>query len=165
MCTSVTESMLSRRDKLLVQPWQERRFKDHRLKVKSALPAIDDRPPATRPHVALKLKKCQRELDRKDKIQRDNFGLLQRLNNIMRAKRLDNEWSKPLPNFQHKVGVFYDAESLQSRVTARTLADESPDLSYINVKCYACERKKKHYDFKMDASKQNELLLPSLFLH
>lgn len=26
--------MLSRRDKLLLQPWEERRFKDHRSKVK-----------------------------------------------------------------------------------------------------------------------------------
>ncbi|XP_059058171.1 uncharacterized protein LOC131851668 [Achroia grisella] len=157
--------MLSRRDKLLVQPWEDRRYKDHRLKVKSALPAIDDRPPATRPHVVLKLKKCQRELDRKNKIQKDNFGLLQRLNNIMREKRLDNQWTKPLPNFQHKVGLFFDAESLHSRVTARSNVDESPDISYSNVKCYACNLKKKHFRLELDGSKRNELLLPALFLN
>ncbi|KAM3957710.1 uncharacterized protein ACR2FA_008282 [Aphomia sociella] len=155
--------MLSRRDKLLVRPWEDRRFKDHRLKVKSALPAIDDRAPATRPHVTLKLKKCQRELDRKNKIQSDNFGLLQRLNNIMREKRLDNQWTKPLPNFQHKVGLFYDAESLHSRVTARSLAEESPDQSYSNVKCYACEIKRKHFGYKTNRPNQNEL--PHLFLN
>ncbi|KOB51933.1 Uncharacterized protein OBRU01_01994 [Operophtera brumata] len=64
--------MLSRRDKLLVQPWEDRRFKDHRSK-------------------------CQRELDRKNKIQSDNYGLLQRLNAIMKVNRLDNHWTKPLP--------------------------------------------------------------------
>lgn len=90
-------NMLSRRDKLLVQPWEDRRFKDHRLKVKLAQPAIDDRSPPPRPHVAMKLKKCQRELDRKAKIESDNFNLLQRLGAIMRVNRLDNHWTKPLP--------------------------------------------------------------------
>ncbi|XP_049871613.1 uncharacterized protein LOC126370650 [Pectinophora gossypiella] len=135
--------MLSRRDKLLIQPWEDRRFRDHRSKVRSALPAIDDRPPPARPHVAVKLKKCQRELDRKTKIQQDNFSLLQRLNAIMKVNRLDNYWPRPLPNFQQKVGVFYDAESLQSRLTARSLADDTTDYSYANAKCYACEIRKK----------------------
>ncbi|XP_022820729.1 uncharacterized protein LOC111352450 isoform X1 [Spodoptera litura] len=133
--------MLSRRDKLLIQPWEDRRFKDHRSKVRSALPAIDDRAPAARPHVALKLKKNQRELDRKNKIQSENFSLLQRLNDIMKVNRLDNHWRKPLPNFQQKVGLFYDAESLQSKVTARSLPEPSEE-SYTNVKCYACEMRK-----------------------
>ncbi|XP_047041717.1 uncharacterized protein LOC124645837 isoform X1 [Helicoverpa zea] len=133
--------MLSRRDKLLIQPWEDRRFKDHRSKVRSALPAIDDRAPAARPHVALKLKKNQRELDRKNKIQSENFSLLQRLNDIMKVNRLDNHWAKPLPNFQQKVGLFYDAESLNSKVTARSLPEPSED-SYSNVKCYACELRK-----------------------
>lgn len=45
-------------------------------------------------------------------------------------------------SFQHKVGLFYDAESLNSRLTARSLVEESPDESYSNVKCYACDLKK-----------------------
>lgn len=45
-------------------------------------------------------------------------------------------------SFQHKVGLFYDAESLNSRITARSLVEESPDESYSNVKCYACDLKK-----------------------
>ncbi|CAK1602670.1 unnamed protein product [Parnassius mnemosyne] len=134
--------MLSRRDKLLVQPWEEKRFKDHKYKVKSALPAIDDRAPAARPHVALKLKKFQCEMDRKAKIQNDNFSLLQRLNAIMKVNRLDNHWTKPLPNFQHKVGQFYDVEALNNKLTARSLAETSTEQSYSNVKCYACENKK-----------------------
>ncbi|KAI5636050.1 hypothetical protein NE865_11251 [Phthorimaea operculella] len=111
--------------------------------VRSALPAIDDRAPAERPHVTTKLKKCQRESDRKDKIQKDNFSLLQRLNAIMKVNRLDNHWVRPLPNFKHKVGLFYDVESLQTRLTGRSLIDESHESSYSNVKCYACEIRKK----------------------
>lgn len=72
-----------------------------RGQVASALPAIDDRAPAARPHVALKLKKWQRELERKHKIQSDNFSLLQRLGAIMRVNRLDNHWLKPLPKYDH----------------------------------------------------------------
>ncbi|KAL0849645.1 hypothetical protein ABMA28_013900 [Loxostege sticticalis] len=155
--------MLSRRDKLLIQPWEDRRFKDHRSKVRSALPAIDDRAPPTRPHVALKLKKCQRELDRKNKIQSDNFSLLQRLNAIMKVNRLDNHWPKPLPNFQQKVGLFYDAVSLHSRVTARSAPDDSSHSSYHNVKCYACELKKRNYEFKMLGSGSPQESLPSIF--
>ncbi|XP_045764849.1 uncharacterized protein LOC123867052 [Maniola jurtina] len=133
--------MLSRRDKLLVQPWEDRRFKDHRSKVKSALPAIDDRAPAARPHVALKLKKWQRELDRKHKIQSDNFSLLQRLGAIMRVNRLDNHWQKPLPNFHKKVGQFFDSDSVRERVWARA-QPSPPDSYYSSVKCYACEYRK-----------------------
>ncbi|XP_013186995.2 uncharacterized protein LOC106132187 [Amyelois transitella] len=142
--------MLSRRDKLLLQPWEERRFKDHRLKVKSALPAIDDRAPASRPHVVVKLKKCQRELDRKNKIQSDNFNLLQRLRAIMKVNRLDNHWAKPLPNFQNKVGVFFDVASLSARLTARSEMEESSESSYDNVKCYACELNKKKFSPQND---------------
>ncbi|XP_028035750.1 uncharacterized protein LOC114247101 isoform X2 [Bombyx mandarina] len=131
--------MLSRRDKLLVQPWEDRRFKDHRLKVKLAQPAIDDRSPPPRPHVAMKLKKCQRELDRKAKIESDNFNLLQRLGAIMRVNRLDNHWTKPLPNFQHKVGLYY--ETGNSKISTRSMSECTEEI-YSNVKCYACDFKK-----------------------
>ncbi|XP_038221666.1 uncharacterized protein LOC119836756 [Zerene cesonia] len=134
--------MLSRREKLLQQPWDERRYKDHRSKVKSALPAIDDRAPPARPHVALKLKKVQKELDRKVKIQNDNFSLLQRLNAIMKVNRLDNHWAKPLPNFQHKVGQFYDVQSLNSRLATRYASSICDSYHANAVKCFACEYKK-----------------------
>ncbi|RVE46713.1 hypothetical protein evm_008633 [Chilo suppressalis] len=155
--------MLSRRDKLLIQPWDDRRFKDHRSKVRSALPAIDDRAPTARPHVVVKLKKFQRELDRKRKIQADNYSLLQRLNAIMKVNRLDNHWQKPLPNFQQKVGLFYDAVSLNSRITLRSLQDDTTESSYNNVKCYACEVKKRSYDYNVLEPKLRLDSLPSLF--
>ncbi|CAH2243190.1 jg3980 [Pararge aegeria aegeria] len=108
--------------------------------VHSALPAIDARSPAARPHVALKLKKCQRELDRKNKIQSDNFSLLQRLGAIMRVNRLDNHWEKPLPNFHKKVGQFYDADSMRRRLSSREPLS-SPE-SFNGGRCYACEYRK-----------------------
>ncbi|GBP34588.1 hypothetical protein EVAR_85308_1 [Eumeta japonica] len=89
--------MLSRREKLLVHPWEERRFKDHRSKVISALPIIDASPPPERPHVALKLKKQQREDERRVRLENENFALLQRLGAIMKTKRLDNSWTTPMP--------------------------------------------------------------------
>ncbi|XP_053621067.1 uncharacterized protein LOC128681265 [Plodia interpunctella] len=153
--------MLSRRDKLLLRPWEDRRFNDHRLKVKSALPTIDTRAPAARPHVKLKLKLCQRELDRSYKIQSDNFSLLQRLHAIMKVNRLDNHWAKPLPNFQNKVGLFYDAARLSARLTARS-ESQSEAESYHNVKCYACELNKKKYGVKTDEPKPEREFLPSL---
>ncbi|CAF4786454.1 unnamed protein product [Pieris macdunnoughi] len=133
--------MLSRREQLYQQPWKERKFQDHRSKVKSALPAIDDRAPASRPHVVTKLKKVQREMDRKTKIQNENFSLLQRLSAIMKVNRLDNHWTKPLPNFQHKVGQFYDVNSLNTRLASR-YADSVQESYHSGVKCYACELKK-----------------------
>ncbi|KAI8428377.1 hypothetical protein MSG28_002562 [Choristoneura fumiferana] len=136
--------MLSRRDKLLIQPWEERRFQDHRAKVECALPAIDARAPASRAHVAVKLKKWQREAERRRRVAEDNYSLLQRLQAIMRGKRLDNCWDTPLPNFRHKVGMFYSAEALRGRVAARALtAQPAEDSCAGNVKCYACCNKRK----------------------
>ncbi|XP_026314561.1 uncharacterized protein LOC113226211 [Hyposmocoma kahamanoa] len=155
--------MLSRRDKLLIQPWEDRRFKDHRSKVRSALPAIDDKPPPARPHVVLKLKKQQRESERKNKIQNDNFSLLQRLSGIMKLNRLDNHWVRPLPNFHHKVGLFYDVESLQSRLTSLH-PDGSQEAVYSNVKCYACELRKKSAELRQQyKSRQYQDSLPSIY--
>ncbi|KAI8428373.1 hypothetical protein MSG28_002558 [Choristoneura fumiferana] len=96
--------MLSRRDKLLIQPWEERRFQDHRAKVECALPAIDARAPASRAHVAVKLKKWQREAERRRRVAEDNYSLLQRLQAIMRGKRLDNCWDTPLPKGLEALG-------------------------------------------------------------
>ncbi|CAH0405045.1 unnamed protein product [Chilo suppressalis] len=171
--------MLSRRDKLLIQPWDDRRFKDHRSKVRSALPAIDDRAPTARPHVAVKLKKFQRELDRKRKIQADNYSLLQRLNAIMKAKsycinivstnigvikvqRCNFDLELTL-YYRQKVGLFYDAVSLNSRITLRSLQDDTTESSYSNVKCYACEVKKRSYDYNVLEPKLRLDSLPSLF--
>ncbi|CAH2067696.1 unnamed protein product, partial [Iphiclides podalirius] len=112
------------------------------VEVRSAQAAVDARAPAERPHVALKLKKLQRELERAAKVQRDNFSLLQRLGAVMALNRLDNHWQEPLPNFQRKVGQFYDVKSLNSKLTARSSQDNFTGSAHGNFKCYACEHRR-----------------------
>ncbi|XP_045459209.1 uncharacterized protein LOC123669658 [Melitaea cinxia] len=150
--------MLSRREKLLVQPWEDRRFKDHRQKVERARAAVDAVAPSARPHVAVKLKRRQRERERRDKLTADNFALLQRLARLMSTTRLDNRWKRPLPNFHQKVGVFYEPDVLRRRVEARARLPSVPRLA--GGKCYACEfRKMKNNTY---GTIEDELKLPSI---
>lgn len=62
-----------------------------------ALPAIDTRPPLPRQHVALKLKKQQKETERQQQIEKNNFSLLKRLSSAMRTSRVDNIWTTTQP--------------------------------------------------------------------
>ncbi|XP_044729665.1 uncharacterized protein CFAP97D2 [Chrysoperla carnea] len=89
--------MLSKRDNLLIRPWQQRRFENHRRKVQSALPAIDSGTPAFRGHVCCKLKRKQTEKERCIQIESDNLRLLQKMQSIMKKNRLDNHWRTPQP--------------------------------------------------------------------
>lgn len=89
--------MLTKKEKLLIRPWQMQRYYNHRVKVESAAPAIDFHPPPERAHITQKLKKLQKERERTEKIERDNIRLLQRLGAIMSKKRLDNIWTHARP--------------------------------------------------------------------
>lgn len=89
--------MFTKKEKVLVHPWTEKRFQAHRRKVHSAGPAIDYHAPAVQSHVTIKLKKTQRELERQRDIQRENTRLLQSLNKIMRTNRMDNFWRECRP--------------------------------------------------------------------
>lgn len=71
--------MLTKKEKLLIYPWQQQRYHQHRKKVQSAGPAIDFYPPNDYPHITAKLKKLQKESERQDKVNKDNIRLLQRL--------------------------------------------------------------------------------------
>ncbi|XP_037977287.2 uncharacterized protein LOC119694606 [Plutella xylostella] len=156
--------MLSRRDKLLIQPWEDRRFRDHRYKVQSVLPTVDTGPPAPRPHVAVKLKKWRRELDRTEQVRRDNAALLQRLGAIMRVNRLDNHWEKPLPSLHQKVGLFMDADALRSRLARAS--SSAGDVTSVPVRCLACHVNKKtsEYNKKMYSNGRDySLSLPSIY--
>ncbi|CAH2104121.1 unnamed protein product [Euphydryas editha] len=152
--------MLSRREKLLVQPWEDRRYKDHRQKVASARAAVDAAAPAARPHVALKLKKWQRERERRDKLRDDNFGLLQRLARLMAARRLDDRWDRPPPNFHQKVGLFYERGALQRRVAARAQSPAPRAPPVAGGRCYACEFQKMKN--KTYGAQEEELKLPAI---
>jgi len=66
-------------------------------KVQSATPAIDFRPPSTHPHITVKLKKVQRECERRQQIETENIRLLQKLGAIMNGKRIENFWQQSRP--------------------------------------------------------------------
>lgn len=111
--------MLTKRDKLLIRPWIDLRYKNHRRKVclftkqksqylffhnfyfqvQSAEPVIDFRPPTAHPHVTIKLKKIQKEIERKEEIKKENIRLLQKLGSIMVTKRIENFWTCPRPKY------------------------------------------------------------------
>lgn len=67
------------------------------FQVKSALPAIDNRPPKSRLHVRFKSKKYIREKDEMDRVQKNNFLLLQKLKDIRKKCRVDHYWRSSLP--------------------------------------------------------------------
>uniref|UniRef100_A0A182QEI6 Uncharacterized protein n=1 Tax=Anopheles farauti TaxID=69004 RepID=A0A182QEI6_9DIPT len=98
--------MLTKKEKLLIRPWQMQRYINHRIKVVTAMPAIDFHPPPERVHIAQKLKKQQKELERKEKIEQENIRLLQRLGAIMSKKRLDNIWTYTRPNFLRRESIY-----------------------------------------------------------
>ncbi|XP_063234414.1 uncharacterized protein LOC134537659 [Bacillus rossius redtenbacheri] len=133
--------MLTRREHLLVRPWQQQRFKNHRRKVQSALPAIDVGPPPPRGHVCCKLKKLQWEEERCAQIEEDNFRLLQRMGSIMQTNRLDNHWLSQPPNFLHRVGI-YKTRPTQSAATDSALTNTPEALSHRKIRCQACNPQK-----------------------
>jgi hypothetical protein len=94
--------MLTKKEKLLIYPYQLKRFHQHRKNVQSAGPAIDFYPPSEFPHITMKLKKLQKESERQEKVNKDNIRLLQRLGSIMTTKRLKNFWEKPRPAFLNR---------------------------------------------------------------
>ncbi|XP_058060820.1 uncharacterized protein LOC131211396 [Anopheles bellator] len=98
--------MLTKKEKLLIRPWQMQRYINHRIKVVTAVPAIDFHPPPERVHITQKLKKQQKELERQEKIEQENIRLLQRLGAIMSKKRLDNIWTYTRPNFLSREYIY-----------------------------------------------------------
>lgn len=94
---SVNRNMISRRDKLLIHPWEQRRYEQHREKVKSAKAAIDRSPPVFYPHIVQKAKKQQSERERTLHVEAENVRLLQSLSDIMRSKRMPDFWREPRP--------------------------------------------------------------------
>ncbi|KAF5277735.1 hypothetical protein FQR65_LT03715 [Abscondita terminalis] len=129
--------MLSRREKVLILPWQQRKYENHLRKVKSALPTIDNRPPVSREHVMNKLKRKQTEVERCSQIERDNLILLRKLNHITRTNRVDNYWTIPQPNFLNRVELYSGCTVIKQR------SEEQQDTiikcaRITKSKCFAC---------------------------
>jgi len=103
--------------------------------VLSALPAIDFGPPADRHHVTCKLKKLQWEGERRQKIEEENFKLLQRMGAIMNKNRLGNHWQIPPPDFLHRVGIY---PRTRSPTPHKESTAESPVKPEKKRSCSAC---------------------------
>ncbi|RZF41116.1 hypothetical protein LSTR_LSTR002748 [Laodelphax striatellus] len=127
--------MLSRRENLLIRPWQERRYVNHRKKVDGALPAIDVSPPTQRAHVTCKLKKLQKEAERCSRIEKDNFTLLQHLSSIMHTSRVDNMWIEAPPNFSNKVGIYATHSNRLQKVSPTNKLNPACSRK---ERCYGC---------------------------
>ncbi len=94
--------MLTKKEKLLIYPYQIKRYYQHRRNVEMAGPVIDFYPPCEYSHITKKLKKVQKEAERQEKVNKDNVRLLQRLGEIMTTKRLKNFWEHPRPSFLNR---------------------------------------------------------------
>ncbi|XP_008326462.1 uncharacterized protein cfap97d2 isoform X2 [Cynoglossus semilaevis] len=87
------QSLFPTKSKYLQQKWDKASYSLHRSKVKQAKPAIDQIPPKTYPHLALKLKKQQLEEDRALEIQFHNNILLEKILRIKRTKGGIDSWN------------------------------------------------------------------------
>ncbi|KFB43766.1 AGAP001275-PA-like protein [Anopheles sinensis] len=141
--------MLTKKEKLLIRPWQMQRYINHRIKVVTAMPAIDFHPPPERIHITQKLKKQQKELERKEKIEQENIRLLQRLGAIMSKKRLDNIWTYTRPNFLSREYIYpvrpktAPDSSGYHRSSARKIANVTTSpltKGSKSTRCTACSR-------------------------
>ncbi|XP_059487106.1 uncharacterized protein LOC132203380 [Neocloeon triangulifer] len=152
--------MLKRRENLLILPWQQRRFKSHREKIKSARPVIDSGPPKDRGHVTVKLKKLQCEEERTEKIKQDNIRLLQRMTAIMRTSRLDNQWiTEPSRSLEKKNSMPCRIGIYGQLAVSKKIKDEMklPDLVDKKSECSACRIKQMQREFEDVQPKQEYL--------
>lgn len=134
--------MLTKKEKLLIYPWQLKRFHQHRKKVQSAGPAIDFYPPNEYPHITSKLKKLQKESERQDKVNKDNIRLLQRLGSIMTTKRLQNFWPSPRPSFLNREAIPHLNFKSSGSTTDEAEADSSESQVVVSKsKCAICSGK------------------------
>uniref|UniRef100_UPI0037E79C99 sperm axonemal maintenance protein CFAP97D1 n=1 Tax=Semicossyphus pulcher TaxID=241346 RepID=UPI0037E79C99 len=75
-------------NRFLQQRWDQSDFDNHRRKVSSALPVVDNKGTRTPAHVQLKLKKLQLQDERLSIIDRDNRLLASKLADIVRSQGL-----------------------------------------------------------------------------
>ncbi|XP_044049574.1 uncharacterized protein CFAP97D2 isoform X1 [Siniperca chuatsi] len=75
-------------NRYLQQRWDQNNYENHRRKVSSALPVVDNKGTRTPAHVQLKLKKLQLQDERLSTIDRDNRLLASRLADIVCSKGL-----------------------------------------------------------------------------
>ena len=82
----------SRRSDLFHGQWEQKRFQQHRERVRSAKPRIDVKEPVSTSfqHIQVKGKKLQRESERDMEVMMSNLILLRHLAEISMSKRIDD---------------------------------------------------------------------------
>jgi Hemingway/CFA97 len=124
--------MLTKKEKLLIYPYQLKRYYQHRRNVESAGPVIDFYPPSEYSHITTKLKKLQKESERQEKVNKDNVRLLQRLGSIMTTKRLKNFWEHPRPSFLNREVIphlSFRSNAVTDIPLSPTRKESMPDMS------------------------------------
>ncbi|XP_060517986.1 uncharacterized protein LOC132696892 isoform X2 [Cylas formicarius] len=111
--------------------------------VQSASPVVDNKSPPFRGHVRVKLKKMQKEKERMNKIEGENFLLLKKMSYITQKHWMDN-WLPPQPNFLSKIEL-YNARPLlvkqtESEMESDSCVDKAPRHS--KFRCSACTLQK-----------------------
>ncbi|XP_070829064.1 uncharacterized protein CFAP97D2 [Chaetodon trifascialis] len=81
-------------NRYLQQRWDQTNYEDHRRKVSSALPVVDNKGMRTPAHIQLKLKKLQLQDERLSIIDRDNRLLASKLGDIVCSKGLVDHWNQ-----------------------------------------------------------------------
>ncbi|KAL5280888.1 C17orf105 family protein [Megaselia abdita] len=131
--------MISRKEQLLLLPWEIQRFENHRLKVQHARPAVDIKTPRVHSHIVTKRKKIQTENERLENIKKENVRLLQKLCDIMGTRRLTNIWTYPRPNFLQRQKIF-PSRPITCKEKSKELIQHSEDekILFPPKRCQTC---------------------------
>uniref|UniRef100_A0A1B0GF16 Uncharacterized protein n=1 Tax=Glossina morsitans morsitans TaxID=37546 RepID=A0A1B0GF16_GLOMM len=134
--------MISKKDQLLNQPWQQQRYIKHKNKVNAAVALIDHSPPTQYQHVKDKLKKLQAERERISLINAENVRLLQKLTEIMQAKRMPDLWTEPRPNFLGRVKLFKTPPKASGDSFKKIDKDIEKQINN-KIRCPRCDKRAK----------------------
>eukprot|EP00730_Choanoeca_flexa_P015893 TRINITY_DN7403_c0_g1_i6.p1 TRINITY_DN7403_c0_g1~~TRINITY_DN7403_c0_g1_i6.p1 ORF type:complete len:423 (+),score=111.57 TRINITY_DN7403_c0_g1_i6:26-1270(+) len=110
----------------LAKHWDDKAYRMHKQKLRSASSTVDNKPPKTYMHLQLKLKKLQMEEERLATVERDNRILLEKMSTIMRTQgRVDNrnDYSHKSLNKtkrqQELLRITHENQAILKRITAK----------------------------------------------
>uniref|UniRef100_A0A1A9WF53 Uncharacterized protein n=1 Tax=Glossina brevipalpis TaxID=37001 RepID=A0A1A9WF53_9MUSC len=135
--------MISKKEQLLNQPWQQQRYMKHKNKVKTAVALIDHSPPLQYQHVKDKSKKLQAERERISLINTENVRLLQKLTEIMQGKRMPDLWTEPRPNFLGRVKLFKTSSNDRDEDGNKKLGKDIEKQNNNKITCPRCNKRAK----------------------
>ena len=110
-----------------------RAYNQHRSKLATIKPSIDNRPPKMYPHLYQKLKKVQREEERLGEIERDNRTLVKRMGVILQRGGLDNGKPPTMLSSLNKVRRRQELSRItkENHALLRRIRDKQPTYSHL----------------------------------